>query len=83
MTATDSTGATLTFTIDAPTVDSFVGFVSDTYLTSLTVWKDNIPDTFVTVNDLHLSVSAVPEPATYGMLLAGLGMLGYAGRRKG
>ncbi len=81
VTATDSTGATLTFTIDAPTVDSFVGFVSDTYLTSLTVWKDNIPDTFVTVNDLHLSVAAVPEPATYGMLLAGLGMVGYAGRR--
>jgi len=28
------------------------------------------------------SISAVPEPETYGMLLAGLGMLGFMGRRK-
>ena len=28
------------------------------------------------------SVSAVPEPATYGMLLMGLGMLGFMARRR-
>jgi hypothetical protein len=28
-------------------------------------------------------VSPVPEPATYGMLLAGLGLLGVAARRNG
>ena len=82
ITATDSTGATLTYTITAPEVNSFVGFVSSTYLTSLTVWKDNIPDTFITINDLHLSVAAVPEPETYGMLLAGLGLVAAAARRK-
>lgn len=81
VTATDSTGTTLTWTIEAPDSSSFVGFVSDASLTSLTVWKDNIPDSFVTVNDLHLSVAAVPEPATYGMLLGGLAMLGIARRR--
>ncbi|GGY05709.1 PEP-CTERM sorting domain-containing protein [Pseudoduganella dura] len=82
VTATDSTGATLTWTIESPEVNSFVGFVSDTHLTSLTVWKDNIPDTFITVNDLHLSVAAVPEPATYGMLLGGLALLGAAARKR-
>ncbi|WP_317204286.1 FxDxF family PEP-CTERM protein [Janthinobacterium sp.] len=29
-----------------------------------------------------LNVSAVPEPETYGMLMAGLGLLGFAARRK-
>ncbi|WP_317205306.1 FxDxF family PEP-CTERM protein [Janthinobacterium sp.] len=29
-----------------------------------------------------LTVSAVPEPETYAMLLAGLGLLGFAARRK-
>lgn len=29
-----------------------------------------------------LSIAAVPEPSTYAMLLAGLGMLGFAARRK-
>jgi hypothetical protein len=29
-----------------------------------------------------VSVSAVPEPETYGMLLAGLGLVGFAARRK-
>lgn len=31
---------------------------------------------------LDISVSAVPEPATYGMMLAGLAMLGWTRRRK-
>jgi hypothetical protein len=29
-----------------------------------------------------LTVSAVPEPATYGMLLAGIGLVGFAVRRR-
>jgi opacity protein-like surface antigen len=30
----------------------------------------------------EVTVSAVPEPETYGMLMAGLGMLGFMARRK-
>ena len=30
----------------------------------------------------HFSIVAVPEPETYAMMLAGLGLLGFAGRRK-
>lgn len=29
----------------------------------------------------HLAIAAVPEPSTYAMLLAGLGLLGFAARR--
>ena len=32
--------------------------------------------------DVSLAVTAVPEPETYSMMLAGLGLMGFAARRK-
>jgi hypothetical protein len=33
-------------------------------------------------SDLTIAVSAVPEPETFGMMAAGLGLLGFMARRK-
>ena len=36
----------------------------------------------VEFHDWSISVAAIPEPETYSMLLAGLGLLGFAARRR-
>jgi hypothetical protein len=59
-------------------------------LNSYTITLTQTSQVFVNV-DMHkkvsafdggLTVSAVPEPATISLLLAGLGMLGFVGRRR-
>jgi hypothetical protein len=87
VTATDSSGATQTYTHERPRPKTRLGFVSDVQIVSLSVSAgDQLGEDgygiWPTVNDLHLSVSAVPEPGTYAMLLAGLGMLGWTARRR-
>nr|WP_221403828.1 PEP-CTERM sorting domain-containing protein [Pseudoduganella umbonata] len=65
-----------------PTQTSFIGFVTDNALATVFVNGPVQDNTWLTVNDLHLSVAApVPEPATYGMLIGGLGILGFLARR--
>ncbi|MUI12389.1 PEP-CTERM sorting domain-containing protein [Massilia dura] len=83
LTATDSTGATVSFTLENPDVHSFVGFVSSANLVSLTVTAGQQPGVWSSIDNFHVSVAAVPEPGTYAMLLAGLGMLGWTARRRG
>lgn len=81
--ATDASGATSQQYKLRAGQDSFFGFVSDGELSSLTVrvvgTKRNA--LYPTVNDLTLA-SAVPEPGTYALLLAGLGVVGCAARRR-
>jgi hypothetical protein len=76
LTAND--GTTLNYALNGTTTSTFLGFVSDGALTSVSVATDG-GIYWPTANNLVL---AVPEPATYGMLLAGIGLLGVAARRR-
>ncbi len=82
LTATDSTGATVSFTLENPDVHSFVGFVSSANLVSLTVTAGQQPGVWSSIDNFHVSVAAVPEPQTWGMLAGGLALLGYAAWRQ-
>ena len=55
--------------------DYFVGEVLGADTTTLTVAN-------LAAHDHTIAAAAVPEPDTYAMLLAGLGLLGYAARRR-
>ena len=76
LTAAD--GTALTYKLNNTTTDSFLGFVSDSALVSVTLATDG-GMYWPTANNVVL---AVPEPATYGMLLAGIGLVGVGARRR-
>lgn len=63
----NSGGYSATFTLNAPQNVSFF------------YYDDNLGDNS---GGISLSVTAVPEPATWGMLLVGFGALGFAARRR-
>lgn len=75
LSATDADG-TIDFTLPDSNFNSFVGFLSDGPLASVTV-RSADGQAFPSVN---LAILAVPEPSTGGMLLAGLGVAGWLAR---
>ncbi len=81
VTATDVDGTVTKFKL-LPTTSNYFGFVSDTTLVSLSVKAvGKGTNVWPTVNNLTIA-AAVPEPETYAMLLAGLGIIGFVARRR-
>jgi hypothetical protein len=76
LTAVD--GTALTYSLTNATTTDFLGFVSTTPLLAVSLGTDG-GAYWPTANNVVL---AVPEPATYGMLLAGLGFVGLMSRRR-
>lgn len=79
LSATDGT-VTSNATVADSMVNSFLGFVSTTPLTGVTL-SNGGGLYWVTANNLTLA-APVPEPSTYGMLLAGMCLLGGLARRR-
>jgi PEP-CTERM motif len=86
VTVTDSLNATAQLSYTNSELTDFAGFTSTGTITSLTVQiaaRQN--EAFATANNLILAqvpTAPIPEPATYGMLLAGLGALAFVRRRR-
>ena len=82
VTVTDASG-TVSQSLISPTTSTFLGFVSTGGLSQLTV-QATVPSSsyWATVNNLVLAqraaTGAVPETATWAMMLVGFGMMGAA-----
>ena len=77
---TASDGVSTTYLLGNSETDSFVGFISSSPLNSVMVATAG-EGYWVTANNLTLALP-VPEPGAYGMMLAGLGMVGWLARRR-
>ena len=88
----DSNGGTLSVIVGGNGFSNFVGFTTDSgSITSLSI-AAQLPNTAqarVTVDNFTLGANAallppapIPEPETYAMMLAGLGLMGFVARRR-
>jgi hypothetical protein len=73
-------GSALSYGLAGAATTDFLGFVSTSPLVAVTLATDGGAGYWPTANNVVL---AVPEPATSGMLLAGLGFVGLMSRRRG
>ncbi|UVW26922.1 PEP-CTERM sorting domain-containing protein [Massilia sp. H6] len=73
-------GSSITWVLPESEISSFVGFVSPSPLQSVVVGTFG-EGYWPTANNLTLA-AAVPEPGAYGMMLAGLGVVGWCRRQR-
>jgi hypothetical protein len=88
LTATDADGTVSQTIVNANTA-SFLGFVSSSGVTSVTLASVQPANAFMwpSANNLILGgqadvTTAVPEPASWAMMIAGFGLIGSAMRRR-
>lgn len=76
----DGSGSLGSISVSARTLpDSFIGIVSTMSFTSAKFYAESSGDSWGLDN---LEVAAVPEPGTYALMLAGLGLIGAITRRR-
>ncbi|WP_229257440.1 PEPxxWA-CTERM sorting domain-containing protein [Duganella callida] len=69
------------FNGDVANERKFFGLFFDKPVTSIT-FSSIVPDDGLFFDNIRYTVAAVPEPETWAMLAAGLGLVGVAGRRR-
>ena len=65
----------------APSTVGFVGITSTVGIGSVRWLADRGEDKDTGIDNIHVGISAIPEPATSGLMLVGLALAGIAARR--